>query len=555
MHYNQNNEVPPVVPSLRCGEKSDYDAIHWYNGNIVNLLYPKANLKSQRISEFLKEIGTTENRIIFQLEYINFIINHYNPDKNILIDSTGLPNNIKIPITCKNIHHGKVSNEIRLILVVQKTTGIPLFYYAVPGNIVDVSTLERIFLHLESLSINIENCVLDAGYCSTENYDLFYDEDHKIKIGFLIRIKSIDKLLKQMIYENLETLDSRENFIKYEDRYLFIVKKEVLIGNNNPAWMYLGLDISRIGDEHKNLLKKAKKKNLSDDDVYNAMQEEGLFGMLSNHNYPCDALLPAYFCRQSIEQTIDFAKNYTKLLPLRTLSEETLHGHLLLSYISTCTIKLIQLKLKETNLFLGSRLTYMRNQKCTIYKTRIVTDYPQKEANETYKIFSIECPAKINITNDRLDYNPPNQDIKAILPDKINSTISISDESNTTFNNSEISSDTNSDDIVENNINSEDKKVLKKRGRPPGSKNKNTLEKEANKVDVGNTTKRGRGRPAGSKNKKTFEKEANTVDVDKTTKRGRGRPAGSKNKKTLEKEAKMIDGQKAQSDETYPKTL
>lgn len=61
-------------------------------------------------------------------------------------------------------------------------------------------------------------------------------------------------------------------------------------------------------------------------------------------------------------------------------------------------------------------------------------------------------------------------------------------------------------------------------GRPKGSKNKKTLEREALEK---NMVKRKPGRPKGSKNKKSIDKEAKEqVDV----KRGRGRPKGSKNK-------------------------
>jgi hypothetical protein len=86
----------------------------------------------------------------YQRAYINYVLDHYDKDKNILIDSSGLPNSIHFPLTARNVHNGKVSNEIRLIFVVQRSTGLPLYYRAVPGNIVDVSTLSRIFLHLDS---------------------------------------------------------------------------------------------------------------------------------------------------------------------------------------------------------------------------------------------------------------------------------------------------------------------------------------------------------------------------------------------------------------------
>ena len=79
------------------------------------------------------------------------------------------------------------------------------------------------------------------------------------------------------------------------------------------------------------------------------------------------------------------------------------------------------------------------------------------------------------------------------------------------------------------------------RGRPKGSKNKKTLEKEAQQANMPPVPKRKPGRPKGSKNKKTLAKEAAAA----TVKRGRGRPRGSKNKKTLERERLQAEQAKA----------
>ena len=83
-------------------------ALDWYSGNVVSLLYPNATMTSQRISDFLASIGTTENRIKFQRAYINYVKNNYSKDNNVLIDSSGLPNNINFPITRTNVHNGKL---------------------------------------------------------------------------------------------------------------------------------------------------------------------------------------------------------------------------------------------------------------------------------------------------------------------------------------------------------------------------------------------------------------------------------------------------------------
>lgn len=514
IEYGNRDTLHAMLLFYMLSGLANCDAIHWYEGNIASLLYPKANLTSQRLSDFLASIGTPEKQMAFQKAYIKFVMEHYGQDKNILIDSSGLPNSIHFPLTERNVHNGKVSNEIRLIFVVQKSSGLPLYYRAVPGNVVDVSTLSRIFLHLGAMGIDVSSCIMDAGYNSGTNLDLFYDGDHKCKIGFITRIGSGDKAFKDLMRKELSGIESKENFVKYEDRYLFIIKRPVMVGSNNdnPAWMYLGLDCSRMSDEQHKLLKRARRDSLTTDEVYEAMQNEGVFGILSGEDYTCEEILPAYYQRQAAEQIFDFAKNYTKLLPLRTSTDATFNGHLLLSYAATCVVKMIQLRLKEANLFFGSRLACLRNQKCTVYEGRIiVTDEPQKEANDTYKAFGMKCPDSIPIINGCLSYNPP--DAGTIPKERKRRR--------------EVGKAQQGD------------KNPKRRGRPKGSKNKKTLEQEAALAAQGSAPKRGRGRPKGSKNKKTLEREAMEAANGKNGKHSPGRPKGSKNKKTLEREAAL----------------
>ena len=513
--YGNKDTLHAMLLFYTLSGLANVDAIHWYEGNIVQLLYPDANMTSQRISDFLAAIGTPEKQMAFQTAYISFVHSHYSQDKNILIDSSGLPNGIHMPATRINVHNGKVSNEVRLIFVVQRSTGLPLYYRAVPGNIVDVSTLERIFLHLDSMGVDIDSCIMDAGYNSGDNMDLFFDENHVCKIDFITRIKSGDKNFQTMISEEFSTLEQRENFVKYEDRYIFIKKRQIMVGSkkDNPAWMYLGLDCGRLSDEQHKLLKRARKDDLTIDEVYDAMQGEGLFGVISGKEYSCEEILPAYYQRQAAEQIFDFAKNYTKLLPLRTNNAETFQGHLLLSYIASCAVKMIQMRLKVADLFLGSRLECMRNQKCTIYQNRIVTDDAQKEVNETYEAFGMKCPSSIPIVNDRLEYVHPDSD--TLPPEKKKRKRKAKTPAN-----QEVNSST-----------TEFNKPQRKPGRPKGSKNRKTLEREALEKSLPAKPKRGRGRPKGSRNKKTIERE---LLEQASKKRGRGRPKGSKNREHSE---------------------
>ena len=84
-----------------------------------------------------------------------------------------------------------------------------------------------------------------------------------------------------------------------------------------------------------------------------------------------------------------------------------------------------------------------------------------------------------------------------------------------------------------------DKPKWRKAGRPKGSKNKKTLEREARMKEAGETIPEPRhtiGRPRGSKNKKTLEREANG-ELSKKPK-AKGRPKGSRDSKPRHRRTK-----------------
>ncbi len=72
------------------------------------------------------------------------------------------------------------------------------------------------------MGIQVSSCIMDAGYNSGDNLDLFYDGSHHCKIGFITRVGFNDKSFKKIVQEELADIEKKEYFVKYEGRYLFI---------------------------------------------------------------------------------------------------------------------------------------------------------------------------------------------------------------------------------------------------------------------------------------------------------------------------------------------
>ena len=361
----------------------------WYDGNYASCLYPKAAMSSQRISEFLADIGSEDAYRSFFSAYFPYISGGAGDGENILIDSTGLPNNIRFPLTAISNHNGDISNEVRLIYVTQQETGLPIYFRYCAGNIVDVSTLIKTIRELKQNGVNTKFAILDAGYYSKDNARRLY----KNNVSFLTRLPETMGLYHELIDEHLSTLDSRENFVRYNDRYLYIKRVEIQdVIDGNRGYAYIGLDIARKNDEDKKLFGRADRDDLSEQDVYDKMEKHGVFIILSSRKLAKDKVLPTYYTRQRIEQVFDIGKNYADMLPLRVQTEETFRGHLLLTFASCVIIKMIQDQLLKTKYNPISLFMNLRNQKCKVYDNEIIPTEATKIMNDCYKAFKINCP-------------------------------------------------------------------------------------------------------------------------------------------------------------------
>ena len=59
------------------------------------------------------------------------------------VDSTGLPNSCRLPVTAVSSHNSYVSEEVRLICVVRGDTGPLLLFRHVAGSVIDADTVTR----------------------------------------------------------------------------------------------------------------------------------------------------------------------------------------------------------------------------------------------------------------------------------------------------------------------------------------------------------------------------------------------------------------------------
>lgn len=367
----------------------------WWSGNYASLLFPNAKLHSQRVSEFLVAIGEEDVQRKFFSSYLSAIYEKQSNTSSVLIDSTGLDNASKMSITQLNNHNGEISMEIRLVYVVDRRNGMPIYFRYCPGNIVDVSTLCTTIAELAQYNVSVDYAIVDAGYFSEGNVKALYQN----KIHFVTRLAPNRKIYKQIIADELPDILSSKYAVKYGNRLVFLKKKEIdLYGH--LGYVYVGVDMDSRNQQFKRTAFAAIDDKMSSEKMDARIAKLGVFMLISSDDMETNEILPLYYTRQQIEQVFDIGKNNADLLPLRIQNEDTFRGHLMLTFMATAILQKLQKDIltkrkKSDKINPEGAFMKLRNQKCKVYNKNIIPQEAVKDINSVYNILKIDCPTMI----------------------------------------------------------------------------------------------------------------------------------------------------------------
>jgi hypothetical protein len=371
----------------------------WWSGNYACILFPEAKLQSQRVSEFLVMLGDEKVQRKFFAEYLATIYGKQGGTSGILIDSTGLTNASKMSLTQVSNHNGEINMEIRLIYVIDRRNGMPIYFRYCPGNIVDVSTLCITLAELSQFNIAIDYAIVDAGYFSEGNVKELY----KNNVHFVTRLATNRTIYKQVAESELSDILSSKYAVRYGNRLVYLKKKEVVI-YGYTGYAYVGVDMDSRNQQFKRTAFAAIDDKKPPEETDGRIAKLGVFMLLSSDDMETNEILPLYYTRQQIEQIFDIGKNYADLLPLRVQSEDTFRGHLMLTFMATAILQMLQKHIlrkrkKKDKINPEGAFMHLRNQKCKVYAQNIIPQERVKNVNEIYKLLGIECPTTIDSTN------------------------------------------------------------------------------------------------------------------------------------------------------------
>jgi hypothetical protein len=374
----QNDTLMSLVCYKLLKSSSMQHAGTWVAGNYASVLYKNSNLSSQQISVFLKKLGDER---LWRAFFKSYIEKNTGDRTAVIVDSTGLPNEIDFPLSAWGNHGGETERETRLIMVIDRNAGVPLYFRYMPGNIVDVSSLANTIEELKAMGVNTGFALIDAGYYSETNVNGLYRNN----ISFLTRLPSNRTLYKNLIDEHSGDLECTENLVLYEKRALYIKHVRVDLFSN-AGHAYVICDIKRRADEITRFFIGVKEDGLKDVEMESAVRAKGKFVIISSEEIPVDDVIPLYYTRQSAENLFGISKNFLDLLPLRTHSIETFRGYLLLVFI-TLIVYIEYKKMLQGKYAVEEALMEMSNLMCRVYGDDILVSEPTKKMKEILSLF------------------------------------------------------------------------------------------------------------------------------------------------------------------------
>lgn len=375
---------------------------NWWEETYAKFLYPDINLDSPRISELLKEIGKDKYWRIFFDNYSEFI-RQESQVNCALIDSTSLTNSIKTDLSQFCNHGGTVSKQIRLIVVLDKNSGYPLYFKYIPGNIVDKSTLQHIFNEMTVYDFKINIALMDAGYFNEEDLTFLYNRG----VSFVTRFIPNRKIYKNIIKHDIDDIDDPIYHVMKDDRFMKVKRIQVNDIQGMKLYAYICKDLVEANKAEFHILSNFDIKNSETqelEEIREKLRKRGIFILLSSIKLRTDRILPFYYERQGIEQIFDFAKNDLDLLPLRIHSEPTLRGHLMIVFMATIAHVYMRriFEKKKLKFNLSAAFEILSRHVTIVYENTNfhLPAIPSPTARKIYEVFKVDIPRKLLIKQD-----------------------------------------------------------------------------------------------------------------------------------------------------------
>ena len=362
---------------------------------------PESTLRCD--TRFFSMMGEDDTRMAFFRNFVK-VMQDSDPafGKACYVDSTPLPNDIEDnPFNAISCHGVSASDVmVRLVLVLDEATGLPVWYDIIPGNVLDINTIMNVVNDVaDSLGIIIDSLVLDAGYVSKDLVSAFHIGTEKTLIGRMPARKGYP--YKELYWEVKPIIG--------KGKYSFVRKHHVYFGHRKDITLFDQKEYAYVYVDQYNALKKYSDYLVNHPDEFEAMKDRdkdwltvkfGYFVLVSNIDTTPEKLLTDYFGRCEIETVFKTSKEYLELLPISKWTDLTVRGKILHDIIDTIVVLLLRKEMDNSGISTSELYGKTQSLMCFRNSAGMVTvETPSKQVKQYYNLIHTDVPAHVEVAS------------------------------------------------------------------------------------------------------------------------------------------------------------
>jgi transposase len=309
--------VSDSVPLKRV--ESAWDKL--YNAEGIN-----PNLNPRNVSKLLKDVGT--NRTGQDLIFKNLL----GQSQQLVYDlSTMFSRSIGISQAEKGYNKDKIHvPQVNLALLCNADNGLPTMIRSLPGSVKDIKTL---YNSISEIDIRNKILILDRGFFSEDVLNFLDGRE----VSYVIPARRNSSYYKTRVHLN-EHLYYRERLIrcgrrKEGNKFLYVFEDQHLMAEENNT-------LYRMLDDEKITIQELKEK----------MKRSGRILLLSNLDLPEKEVFELYKKRERVEKLFDAYKSALSADRLYLQDNESVFGHVFVSFLSLYAYLTLELALKKAEL-------------------------------------------------------------------------------------------------------------------------------------------------------------------------------------------------------------
>lgn len=315
------------------------------------------------------------------------------------VDSTELPSEAKDnPYVHLRVERGAVNSEMRMALILDEKSALPVWYTIFPGNLMDVNTLRVVVEDVHStLGITVSSLVLDAGYASKDLIETYGNGSSK---NIIVRMPGRRGYPYKTLCHKLRTQFEQPKYIFVRENSVYYGRKQSITLFDVDLFAYVYVDKQRALDGYREFMKKYpdRYEKLKDGERKWIAVRAGYFVLLSNQDREPADLLDLYIGRTHIEAVFKSSKSFEGLMPLAKWNEMSVRGKILQDVIETIIRALL---LKATKGYKGS-VADLFHEAASIacfmeFKRLLRVETANKQARLAYKQLGFTVPGSLKL--------------------------------------------------------------------------------------------------------------------------------------------------------------